>query len=125
MAVHQSHHQRRDILGQHMRIGRIVGHQHPGDAGDPRRRLGHRADAFAGDQRMHLAQLRGGGHRRQGRVLHRAVAMLDQNQHAHAATPNSLSLATSSSTEPTLIPACRFAGSSTLSVVRRAEMSTP
>ena len=44
--------------------------------------------------------------------------MLDENQRLHATTPSVFSLPISSSTEPTLTPAWRLAGSTTFSVVQ-------
>ena len=47
------------------------------------------------------------------------VVVLGQDQDRHQSTPaSSLSLATSSATEPTLAPACRLGGSSNLQVVQ-------
>src|SRR3546814_3907501 len=59
---------------------------------------------------MHFAQLARRRHRRQRRVLHRGIVMLNPDQRLHAPTPISLSLATSASTSATLIPACRLGG---------------
>ena len=66
MVRHQRGRDRRDILGQLMLEMRAVGDMDLADAGDLRGRLGDRADARAGDQQMDFAQLRRGGHRRQG-----------------------------------------------------------
>ena len=71
------HDQRRDVLGEAMIVGRVVGEQHLCHAGDLRRRLGDRAAAGAGDQDMHVAaglvgDLARGGDRVQGRGLQRA-----------------------------------------------------
>ena len=116
----------RDILGQIVPVGGIVGDVDLDSAGDLRGRLGDGADALAGDEQMHFAELRGGGDGGEGRVLHLAALMLDQNQSdAHATTPKVLSLPISSSTEPTLTPAWRFAGSSTFRTVSRGAVSTP
>ena len=95
------------------------------DAGDLRGRLGDGADALAGDEQVHLAQLRRGGDRGQGGVLHLAAFMLDENQRLHATTPKAFNLPTSSSTEPTLTPAWRFDGSTTFTTVSRGAVSTP
>ena len=54
---HQLRGERRDILGEAVPVGRVVGDMDLADAGDLRRRLGDRADALAGDEQMDLAQL--------------------------------------------------------------------
>ena len=87
--------------------------------------VGNRTDARSGDQQMDLAQLRPGGHRGEGRVLDLLAVMLDQYKSLHLATPSAFSLPTSSSTEPTLIPALRLAGSTTLITSSRGATSTP
>ena len=58
MVAHQLGDQRRDILGQAVRVGRVVGDMDLADAGDLRGRLGDAADALAGDEQVDLAQLR-------------------------------------------------------------------
>src|SRR3546814_19452356 len=93
------------------------------DADDFRRLFGNRAAAFAGDQQMHFAELCRRSHRRQRRVLYGRLVMFNPDERLHAATPRSLSFATSASTSATLMPASRFGGFSTLSFVRRGELS--
>ena len=56
--VHQLGDERRDILGQRVGVGRVVGDMDLADAGDLRGRLGDAADARAGDEQVDLAQLR-------------------------------------------------------------------
>src|SRR5690606_13025557 len=109
-----------------MGIGRVGREQNLLDPGDLRRGLGHAARLVAsGDQRVDRAELRGGGNGRKRCVLERARFVFDQHQRGHATAPSSLSFATSSSTEPTLIPACRTGGSATLSTLSRGTTSTP
>ncbi len=110
MACHQRGGDRRDVFGQLMLEMRAVGDVDLADAGDLRRRIGDRADARSRDQQMDFAELRGGGHRGEGRVLDLLAVMFDQNQSLHLATPSAFSFATSSSTEPTLIPALPLGG---------------
>src|SRR3546814_19868878 len=77
------------------------------DARDFRRRLGDAIDTFAGDERMHFAELRSRGHRSERGVLDGAAVMFDPNKRFHECTPMAFSLATSSSTSATLMPAWR------------------
>ena len=83
MSGHQADDQRRDILGQLMLEARIVGEMHLGDAGDSCGFVRHGGAALAGDEEVNLAQLRGGGHGVEGRVLDARIVMLDQNQGFH------------------------------------------
>jgi hypothetical protein len=76
---------RRQVLRQAVPVGRVVGVQHLGDAGQLRRLFGHASTAFAGDQQVDLgADLGGGGHRVQGGRLEFAVVVLGDDQGAHA-----------------------------------------
>ena len=125
MAAHQFDDQRRDVFGKVVGEGGIVGPQYPGHAGDLCGRLCDAIDALTGDQCLDLAQAGGGGDGGIGRVLDRLPVMFDPNQRLHATTPSVLSLPTSSSTSATFTPACRLAGSSTFTVVRRGATSTP
>ena len=114
-----------------MIIGGIVGQQHLGGAGDLRRRLGDRPARGARHQDVHIAarrfrDLRCGGHRVEGRGLQCPVVVFGDDENRHQITrASSLSLSTSSATEPTLTPPCRFAGSSTFKVTSRGVTSTP
>ena len=123
--------QRREILGEAVIVGGIVGQQHLGDAGDLGRGFGDGAAILAGDQDVHvaragLADLGGGGGGVQGGGLDRLIVVFGDDENRHQITRASFfSLSTSSSTEPTLTPPWRFAGSSTLSVMRRGVTSTP
>lgn len=75
---------------------------------------------------MHLAAHLGrGGQRLVGRVFQRSVVVFCNEEDSHQIAPASLSLATSSAGEPTLMPAWRFGGSSVLMTLRRAVVSTP
>ncbi len=127
----QADQQRRDILGEAVAIGRVVGDQHLRHAGDLGGGIGGGAAILAGDEDVDVAgaglrQLGGGGGGVQGGGLDRIVVVLGDDENSHQMTLASvLSLVTSSSTEPTLTPPWRFAGSSTLSVTRRGATSTP
>src|SRR3954462_12502337 len=96
-----------------------------GNTGDLRRGLGHAVDIIPDHQGVHIAELGSRGDGGEGRVLDDAFIMFDQDQHAHFAIPRPLSRSTSSSTLPTLIPACLLAGSVTLIVCTRRVTSTP
>ena len=91
------------------------------------RRRRRRPGALAGDQHMDVAAERlGGGQRLVGGVLERGVVVFGKQQRGHQSTPASfLSLATSSATMPTLMPALRPGGSVVLSTFRRGVISTP
>ncbi len=122
---HQLGGDRRDVLGEAVVEMRGVGDMHLADAGDLRCRLGDATDVRPGDERMDFAQLRRGGDGCKRGVLDLAALVLDVDERLHATTPSVFSLPISSSTEPTLSPACRLAGSTTFSVSRRRAMSTP
>jgi len=70
-------------LRQEMRVGGVVGHQHLGHAGDFGGGFGHRADVFAGDQRVHLAQFGGGGDRGARRLFHGRGIMVEEDERGH------------------------------------------
>jgi hypothetical protein len=123
--AHQVGHQRRDVLGQLVLVGGVVGQVDLADPGDLRRLLGHSAAAAAGDEQVHLAQLQGCGDGRQRRLLHVLVVVFDEYEGLHHATPRALSLATSSSTLATLTPAWRTGGSVTWVTLSRGAVSTP
>jgi hypothetical protein len=116
---------RRDVLGEAVVEVGGVGDMHLADARDLRCGLRNSANVRSGDERMDFAQLRRGGDCCERGVLDLAAFMLDVNERLHATTPSVLSLPISSSTEPTLSPAWRLAGSTTFSVSRRRAMSTP
>src|SRR5271165_3987656 len=119
---------RRNILGEPVVVGGIVGEQHHSGPGDLGRSLGYGAairprhqdiDILAGD-------FRGGGDSVERRGLERAVVVLGDDEGGHQITRASvLSMSTSSATEPTLRPPWRLVGSSTLSTTRRGVTSTP
>ena len=123
--LHQLRCDRSDVLGKAVVEMRRVRDVHLADARNLRRGIGDRADIASGDERVDLAQLRSGGDRCERGVLDLATLVLDVDERLHCATPRALSLPISSSTEPTLSPACRLGGSATLSVSRRRLMSTP
>src|SRR5205085_10450516 len=122
-SVHQLRREWRDILRELTIEVRRVSHEHLGDAGDLGRLLGNTADVRTRDQSMHFAELRRRGDRGKRRVADLAVAMLDQQQHAHCTTPKAFNFPTSSSTEPTFSPAWRLGGSATFSVSSRRAIS--
>src|SRR5262249_22721823 len=123
--------QRRPVFGNFMIVGGVIRQQYLGDAGDLRRRLGRGEAVLASDENMDVAAGSLGDFARgsdgvQRRRLHRLVIVLGDDKDRHQITRASFfSLSTSSVTEPTLTPPCRFAGSSTFSVARRGVTSTP
>src|SRR6516165_7939832 len=120
--------ERGDVLGEPMVVGVGIGEQHLASPGDRGGGLRHRATVLAGDQYVDVlaGDFLGGGNGVEGRWLQRAVVVLGDDQSSHQITRASvLSLSTSSATEPTLWPPCRFAGSSTLRTTRRGVTSTP
>src|SRR5207248_8062922 len=106
----------------------IVGEQHFPSSGDAGGSLGDRTEILAGHQDINFAgrdSVRG-RNRVEGSWLQRLVVMFGDDQSSHQITRASVfSLSTSSATEPTLWPPWRFAGSSTLSTVRRGVTLTP
>src|SRR4030095_5036645 len=96
-----------------------VGDMDLADTRDFRRGCSHAVDTFAGDEQMYFPELRSCGHGRQGGVLDGGTVLSHQTQPLHAPTPKVFNLAISSSTEPTLSPAWRLAGSVTLSTSSR------
>jgi len=120
--------ERRDILGEPVFVGVVVGEQHLSRSGDLGGGLGNGAAILAGHQNVDLAggDFDSGRDRVEGRRLQRPVVMFGDDQSSHQITRASVfSLSTSSATEATLWPPWRFAGSSTLSTVRRGVTSTP
>jgi hypothetical protein len=120
---HQLDDQRRDILGQVVGIGGVVRDMDLAHAGDLRAACAAPSTPWP-TTADGLAQLRGGGDGDSVASFTSAV-MFDPDERLHAATPMSLSLATSVSTSGTLTPAVRVGGSVTFSVFSRAVMSTP
>ena len=125
MIGHQGGGDRRDILGQLMLEMRRVGDMDLARACNLGGGLGNCADARTGDQQMNVAKLGGGTNGGQRRVFYRAAVMFDQYERLHFAIPIPLRRSTSSSTDPTLIPAWRLPGSTTFSVSSRGATSTP
>ncbi len=123
--LHQLRRERRDILRQRMLERRIVGDVDLADAGDLGGLFRDWTNIRAGDEQMHLAELRGGSHRGERRIFDLPAFMFDEDERLHPTTPVSRILSMSSSTEPTLIPAWRFDGSATLSVLSRGAVSMP
>ena len=120
--------ERRDVLGQPVGVGRVLGLQHLGDAGDGGRRLGGFAGIAAGHQHVHVRAHLGRGGDGVGDVGADGLAVVrGDNEDGHdQITPASLrSLSTSSATVFTLMPDLRLGGSSTFSVLRRGATSTP
>ena len=122
---HQLGDQRRDVFGQRVREGGIVGDMDLADAGDLGGGGSDAVHALAGDEQMHLTQLRRGGDGGQRGILDGGAVMFDPDERLHFATPMDLSLPTSASTSATFTPAVRLAGSTTFSVVSRGVTSTP
>ncbi|AEM42400.1 hypothetical protein KVU_2561 [Ketogulonicigenium vulgare WSH-001] len=78
------------------------------------------------DQYCHIAQGARAGDRTGGRIRdQRARLHFGQNQNSHQITPAAFSFATSSSTEATISPAARAAGSRVSNTLRRGVRSTP
>src|SRR6516225_1338203 len=120
--------ERCQILRETMVIGVGIGEQHLANPGNHGGGFRHRTTVLAGDQYVDVlaGDFLGGGDGVEGRRLQRAVVVLGDDQSSHQITRASvLSLSTSSATEPTLWPPCRFAGSSTLRTTRRGVTSTP
>src|SRR6185312_12488143 len=110
----------RDVLGETIGVGGIVGDEHLGDAGDLGRGLGARTAILPGDQDVDVAaDGAGGGDDVERRRLERRIVVFGKQENGHQMTRASfLSLSTNSATEATLWPPWRLAGSSTLSVTR-------
>ena len=80
----QLHDQRRDVLGQPVGVGRIVGFQHLGDALDGGSRLGGLAAAAAGDQHVDIgAHLKGRRHGVRDVAANGLAVMRGDNQNGH------------------------------------------
>src|SRR5690606_13993925 len=114
-------HQRRQVLGKAVRVGRVVGLQYLRHTGYLRGCLSNGLAAEAGDQDMNITrQLAGSGDGVQRGWLQRRVVVLGDDQRRHQITFASLrSLSTSSATEATFTPALRAGGSFTWTMVRR------
>ncbi|MNC60467.1 hypothetical protein D3C75_1103480 [compost metagenome] len=110
-----------------MGIGGVVGDQHLGDAGDLGGRFGHCTATLAGDQHMDVAtDLLGGGHGVEGGRCQDGVVVFGNDENGHQITFASFfSFSTSSATEPTLMPALRAAGASTLRIFTVDAVDTP
>ncbi len=121
--------QRRDVLGQLVLVGGVVGQQDFRHARDLGRGVGDGLCAFAGDQHMDVAaDLACGGDRvqRGGTERHVVVVGDDENVgHDQITRASVFSLSTRAATSATFTPALRLAGSTTFSVVRRGATSTP
>src|SRR5581483_5102427 len=100
---------------------------HLGNAIELRRRLGHAAAIGARHQHMHLAAELLRRAKRLGRgVAQGPVVVFGKKERGHHSTPASFfSLPTRSTTEATLMPLLRRAGSTVLSTSRRGAVSTP
>ena len=119
--------QRRDVFRQLVGIGRVVGDQYLGDAGDLGGGFGHRATALTGDQHMDIAtDLLGSRHGVQGGRSQGGVVVFGNDENGHQITFASFfSFSTSSATDLTLMPALRAAGASTLRVFTVEAVDTP
>src|SRR5271170_690150 len=120
--------QRRQRLGQAMRVERIVRHSHFRHALELSGHRGGGGDVLAGDKHVdRTSELERGGERARGRVVQLSACDFGQKKGRHRQiTPaSSWSLPTSSATDLTLTPALRPAGSEVFSTLRRGETSTP
>ena len=108
--------------------GGVVGRQHLLHAGQRGSLSGHGTDVLAQDQHVDVAaELLRGGDGVAGCRLQRGGVVFCNNEdgHAHSTFASFFSFATSSATEPTLMPAERLAGSANFSVFSRGATSTP
>ena len=123
--------QRGERLGEPVlqRVG--LREQHLRDAGELRRLRRDAGAPLAGDQHMHVAAelcRRGDGLRR--RLVQARIVVLGENQASSSIFPQNtpasvFSLSSSSATEATFTPACRFGGSRVSTISSRGVVSTP
>jgi hypothetical protein len=97
MRFHQRGDQRRDILGQRMAIGRVVGEMDLAHAGDLRGFVGHRARRPA-TSRCTSPSLEAAVTAASVASLTALIVVFDPDERLHFATPRALSFSTSSST---------------------------
>ena len=109
------------------RISSVVRNQHLGHPCNAGSGVDNGGAASAGYQHVHICpELLCGSHRVQRGRFEFGVAVFGNNQGSHQITFASLrSLSTSSSTDPTLMPALRSGGGETFSVFTRGVTSTP
>jgi len=120
----QADHQIGDRLGQAVGVGRVIRDHNLRHAVDLRRGLTR--SSRARNQNGHIAQRFGSGHRLGGGVQRqRATGDFCKEKNSHYTIPFSFSFDTSSSTEPTISPADRAAGSAVFTISRRGVTSTP
>ncbi len=120
--------QRRQRLGEAVRIDRVVGDAHPGDAVELGRRLRRRAEILPGEQHVdRSAEILGRGESPRADVGEMAARDFAQKKSGHVQiTPaSSRSFDTSSATVLTLTPALRPLGSLVFSTLTRGATSTP
>src|SRR5208337_86200 len=120
--------QRRERLGEAMRVNGIVRDAHLRDAGKLSRRRGGGAHVFARDEDVDGApELERGGERARRHVAQSPARDFRQKKGRHRQiTPaSSCSLATSSATDLTLTPALRPPGSAVFKTLSRGATSTP
>ena len=110
-----------------MAIRVIIGEQHFGHAGQFGSLSRSSIATRACDQHMHFAKRSNSSKGfRHGIRRQSAFVYISNQQNGHQITPaSSLSFAISSSTEPTLTPALRPAGSTVFTMFRRGVTSTP
>ena len=124
----ERHDQRRERLGEPVRVGRGVGDENLADARKLRGRLGGRRDAPPGDEHVdRLRDLEGRRQRPRGQVAQAPARDFrkKKGRHGQITPASSWSFATSSETVFTLTPALRPEGSDVLSTLRRGATSTP
>ena len=120
--------QRRQRLGEAVRVERIVGDAHLRHASEFRRARRRLADVLPGDENIdRRAEFDRGGQRARGQVAQLAVGDFRQQKRRHGQiTPaSSCSLATSSATDFTFTPALRPLGSVVFRTLSRGATSTP
>ena len=122
----QRHDQRSGGFRQAVAEACVFGDQHPGHAVDLGGGFARGGGRAPGTERGHVTQGLGGGHGLGGGVQRQfAIVHFGKEKNSHYTAPASLSFSTSSSTEPTMIPAARASGSAVLTISRRGATSTP
>ena len=122
----QADDQRGSGFGEAVAQRRVFGDQHLGNAVDLGGGFTGCGSRATGAEDGHVAQCLGSGHGLGGCVdCQFTIGHFCEKKNSHYTAPASLSFATSSSTEPTMIPAARATGSEVLTISRRGVTSTP